>query len=126
MLAAHPALEQELDKQPLKTDGALDQAGITFGLGFTLHSKLTFKDGKVVQSNYHDFVKTPDNEGYFKYHQSQGCFIEIVSYDKVLNDVKKLATFPSISVPTITLEGDANGAPHPPAELTTNPTTSPS
>jgi pimeloyl-ACP methyl ester carboxylesterase len=26
---------------------------------------------------------------------------------------KKLATFPSISVPTITLEGDANGAPHP-------------
>ncbi|MDF0731612.1 alpha/beta hydrolase [Pseudomonas entomophila] len=28
----------------------------------------------------------------------------------------KLATFPSISVPTITLEGDANGAPHPPAE----------
>jgi pimeloyl-ACP methyl ester carboxylesterase len=29
---------------------------------------------------------------------------------------KKLATFPSIGVPTITLEGDANGAPHPPAE----------
>lgn len=29
---------------------------------------------------------------------------------------KKLAAFPSIGVPTITLEGDANGAPHPPAE----------
>ncbi|MGG2398042.1 alpha/beta fold hydrolase [Pseudomonas sp. SH1-B] len=29
---------------------------------------------------------------------------------------KKLATFPAISVPTIALEGDANGAPHPPAE----------
>jgi pimeloyl-ACP methyl ester carboxylesterase len=29
---------------------------------------------------------------------------------------KKLATFPAISVPTITMEGDANGAPHPPAE----------
>jgi pimeloyl-ACP methyl ester carboxylesterase len=29
---------------------------------------------------------------------------------------QKLATAPSISVPTITLEGDANGAPHPPAE----------
>lgn len=28
---------------------------ITFGLGFTLHSKLTFKEGRVVQSNYHDF-----------------------------------------------------------------------
>ncbi|MFJ4375276.1 alpha/beta fold hydrolase [Pseudomonas japonica] len=29
---------------------------------------------------------------------------------------KKLAAFPSIPVPTIALEGDANGAPHPPAE----------
>jgi pimeloyl-ACP methyl ester carboxylesterase len=29
---------------------------------------------------------------------------------------KKLAAFPAISVPTITMEGDANGAPHPPAE----------
>lgn len=29
---------------------------------------------------------------------------------------KKLAAFPTIQVPTITLEGDANGAPHPPAE----------
>lgn len=28
----------------------------------------------------------------------------------------KLATFPAITVPTITMEGDANGAPHPPAE----------
>ncbi|BDU09940.1 MULTISPECIES: alpha/beta fold hydrolase [unclassified Pseudomonas] len=28
----------------------------------------------------------------------------------------KLATFPAIGVPTIALEGDANGAPHPPAE----------
>jgi pimeloyl-ACP methyl ester carboxylesterase len=27
---------------------------------------------------------------------------------------KRLAKFPSISVPTITMEGDANGAPHPP------------
>jgi len=26
---------------------------------------------------------------------------------------KKLAAFPSIGVPTITIEGDANGAPHP-------------
>ena len=29
---------------------------------------------------------------------------------------KKLATFPAISVPTITMEGDANGAPHPQPE----------
>jgi len=29
---------------------------------------------------------------------------------------QRLAAFPAITVPTITLEGDANGAPHPPAE----------
>lgn len=29
---------------------------------------------------------------------------------------RRLAAFPAISTPTITLEGDANGAPHPPAE----------
>jgi len=29
---------------------------------------------------------------------------------------KKLAGFPAITVPSIALEGDANGAPHPPAE----------
>jgi pimeloyl-ACP methyl ester carboxylesterase len=29
---------------------------------------------------------------------------------------QRLARFPSIGVPTITMEGDANGAPHPPAE----------
>ena len=29
---------------------------------------------------------------------------------------KRLAEFPAITVPTITLEGDANGAPHPPPE----------
>jgi isoquinoline 1-oxidoreductase beta subunit len=35
---------------------------ITFGLGFTLHSKLTFKDGQVVQSNYHDYQVLRLNE----------------------------------------------------------------
>ena len=29
---------------------------------------------------------------------------------------KRLAAFPVITVPTITLEGDANGAPHPAAD----------
>lgn len=49
----------------------------------------------------HDFVRTPDNEGYFKYHQAQGCYIEIVSYDKVLNDAKKRnrAFFERLQIP---------------------------
>ena len=35
---------------------------ITFGLGFTLHSKLTIKDGQVEQSNYHDYQVLRLNE----------------------------------------------------------------
>ena len=35
---------------------------IAFGLGFTLHSKLTIKDGQVVQSNYHDYQVLRLNE----------------------------------------------------------------
>ena len=46
-------------------------------------------------------MKTPDNECYFKYHQAQGCYIEIVSYDKVLNDAKKRnrAFFERLQIP---------------------------
>jgi isoquinoline 1-oxidoreductase beta subunit len=35
---------------------------ITFGLGFALHSKLTIRDGQVVQSNYHDYQVLRLNE----------------------------------------------------------------
>ena len=35
---------------------------ITFGLGMALHSKLTLKDGHVVQSNYHDYQVLRLNE----------------------------------------------------------------
>jgi isoquinoline 1-oxidoreductase beta subunit len=35
---------------------------ITFGLSFALHSKLTLKDGQVVQSNYHDYQVLRINE----------------------------------------------------------------
>nr|WP_314530846.1 xanthine dehydrogenase family protein molybdopterin-binding subunit [uncultured Pseudomonas sp.] len=35
---------------------------IAFGLGFALHSKLTFKNGKVQQSNYHDYQVLRLNE----------------------------------------------------------------
>ncbi|PJH89391.1 MULTISPECIES: alpha/beta fold hydrolase [Pseudomonas] len=49
----------------------------------------------------------------FNYRWRLGLVKGEAKYDAL---EKKLATFPSISVPTITLEGDANGAPHPPAE----------
>lgn len=48
-----------------------------------------------------DFVKMPDNEGYFSYHQNSGCYIEILSYDKILNDAKKRnrAFFEHLQIP---------------------------
>ncbi|MCU1761530.1 xanthine dehydrogenase family protein molybdopterin-binding subunit [Pseudomonas sp. 14P_8.1_Bac3] len=38
------------------------ESAVTFGLGFTLHSKLSFKNGEVVQSNYHDYQVLRLNE----------------------------------------------------------------
>ncbi|PBJ18132.1 Isoquinoline 1-oxidoreductase subunit beta [Pseudomonas sp. ACN8] len=38
------------------------ESGIAFGLSFALHSKLTLKDGQVVQSNYHDYQVLRLNE----------------------------------------------------------------
>jgi pimeloyl-ACP methyl ester carboxylesterase len=49
----------------------------------------------------------------FNYRWRLGLVKGEAKYDAL---EKKLAAFPSIPVPTITLEGDANGAPHPPAE----------
>ncbi|WP_397452816.1 alpha/beta fold hydrolase [Pseudomonas sp. NA-150] len=49
----------------------------------------------------------------FNYRWRLGLVKGETKYDPL---EKRLAAFPSISVPTITMEGDANGAPHPPAE----------
>ncbi len=46
---------------PLSIAAQMESA-ITFGLGLTLHSKLTFKNGEVQQSNYHDYQVLRLNE----------------------------------------------------------------
>lgn len=46
---------------PLSITAQMESA-ITFGLGFTLRSKLTFKNGEVQQSNYHDYQVLRLNE----------------------------------------------------------------
>lgn len=38
------------------------ESGIAFGLGAALHSRLTFKDGRVQESNYHDYQVLRINE----------------------------------------------------------------
>ena len=45
-----------------ETIAAQMESGIAFGLGAALHSKLTFKDGRVQQSNFHDYQVLRLNE----------------------------------------------------------------
>ena len=36
-----------------------------------------------------DFVETPDKLGYYRFNQKYNAYIEVLSYDKILNDAKK-------------------------------------
>jgi len=38
------------------------ESAIAYGLGAALHSEITFKDGQVVQSNFHDYQVLRMNE----------------------------------------------------------------
>jgi hypothetical protein len=76
----------------IKEGSAKDKDGKTINVGsipFYAYILCSLTPRIKAIADNHDFVKTPDNEGYFRYHQSAGCYIEIVSYDKVLNDAKK-------------------------------------
>jgi len=46
---------------PLTVEAQM-QSGIAFGLSAALHSELTFKDGKVEQSNFHNYLVLRSNE----------------------------------------------------------------
>lgn len=48
-----------------------------------------------------DFTRMTDNEGFFTFHKNEGCYIEIISYDKVLNDAKRRnhAFFERLQIP---------------------------
>lgn len=36
-----------------------------------------------------DYTTTPDNEGYFKLHKTLNAYIEVISFEKLVNDAKK-------------------------------------
>lgn len=38
---------------------------------------------------YNDLLQTPDKMGYYKYNERMNSYIEILSYDKIINDAKK-------------------------------------
>lgn len=39
--------------------------------------------------DFHDFSQTPDKLGYYKYNDKMNAYIEVLSYDKIINDAKK-------------------------------------
>lgn len=106
----YPAKEENPVEQVLryvrkiKEGTAKDKDGKTINVGsipFYAYILCSLTPRIKAIADTHDFVKTPDNEGYFRYHQSAGCYIEIVSYDKVLNDAKKRnrAFFERLQIP---------------------------
>jgi hypothetical protein len=106
----YPASEENPVEQVLryvrkiKEGAAKDKDGKTINVGtipFYAYILCSLTSRIKAIADNHDFVKTPDNEGYFRYHQSAGCYIEIVSYDKVLNDAKKRnrAFFERLQIP---------------------------
>lgn len=48
-----------------------------------------------------DYTPAPDSQGYFSYHKAYKTYIEIISYDKLVNDAKKRnqVLFDKLSLP---------------------------
>ena len=48
------------------------------------------------------FINTPDGQGYFFFNQNYNAYVEIMSYDKMLNDARKrqLAFFQKLNLPS--------------------------
>lgn len=88
----------------IKEGTAKDKYGKTISVGpvpfyaYILCS-LTPRIRQIAKSR--DFTTMPDNEGYFSYHKASGCYIEILSFDKVLSDAKKRnrAFFEKLQIP---------------------------
>lgn len=88
----------------IKEGSAKDKDGKTITVGpvpfyaYILCS-LTPRIRQIAKSR--DFTTMPDNEGYFSYHKASGCYIEILSFDKILSDAKKRnrAFFDKLQIP---------------------------
>ncbi len=78
--------------EKIKAGEAKDKDGKTITVGDVpfyayIICSLTPKIRSILQGR--DFTKMPDHEGYFSYHKNSGCYFEVLSFDKVLDDAKK-------------------------------------
>ncbi len=80
--------------EKIKTGGAKTAKQKSFGPGLAntpfyayILCSLTPRIQQIASNR--DFTLMPDGQGYFQFHRNSGCYIEILSFDKVLNDAKK-------------------------------------
>lgn len=77
----------------LKTNKVSDKNGRIIKVGnntkFYLYAVCDVTSSLEQQLCYHDFTQTPDKMGYYKYHEKLNAYLEVLSYDKIINDAKK-------------------------------------
>ena len=101
-------------KRPMRNDYRMEENPITQMLGYVdklSSNKMTDKQGRVIHvgdntqfylyavcdvtdslrrtAETFDFIETPDKMGMYKYHEKKRAYIEILSFDKLINDAKK-------------------------------------
>ena len=77
----------------LKTNRVSDKNGRIIKVGgntkFYLYAVCDVTPSLEQQLDYHDFTQTPDKMGYYKYNEKMNAYLEVLSYDKIINDAKK-------------------------------------
>lgn len=77
----------------LKSGKAMDKDGRLIKAGantkFYLYAVCDVTNTLERIPDYHDFTQTPDKLGFYRYNEKMNAYIEILSYDKIINDAKQ-------------------------------------
>lgn len=77
----------------LKSGKAMDKDGRLIKAGantkFYLYAVCDITNTLERILDYHDFTQTPDKLGFYRYNEKMNAYIEILSYDKIINDAKQ-------------------------------------
>ena len=77
----------------LKSGTARDKYGRPIKAGentqFYLYAVCDITSSLLPILDFYDFTRTPDNMGYYRYNEKLNAYIEILSYDKIVNDANK-------------------------------------
>lgn len=77
----------------LSTNKVADKYGRIIKVGdntqFYLYAVCDLTPNLIKVAEDEDFKETPDKRGYYKYHEKKHAYIEILSYDKIIEDSEK-------------------------------------